>query len=290
MKEKVNEESPVAKPNAVESKKDLLKALEQDFATTVNRVRINSTGKEYSFREVKVSEQKTLSRIMINNELRKDIIYDAQCALINSIVLDEDFDIYDFTEFDKIKMLLLVYQSSMLKKEVTFTCKHCGTENAYEMDFQAAIDRLDAIDVSDREFVFKDAKREYKFVISYPSVRRVSAFYKQYISSHKMTKENKDQQETNLNFEYINLFMKSVTIKNIETGAEKFIDFSNYGPLDITDIVAVFPYEVIYNDDGILRFITKEFIGKINDQFEAHYCLQCHEKYEGGIDDAASFL
>ena len=59
------------------SKAALLKALEQDFATTVNKLHINSQDKEFSMREVKVSEQKTLSRIMINNEMRKDIIYDA---------------------------------------------------------------------------------------------------------------------------------------------------------------------------------------------------------------------
>ena len=132
MEETVNE-----KParQASMSKSELVKALEQDFATTVNKAYINSLKKEVSLREVKVSEQKTLSRIMINNEMRKDIIYDAQCALINSVVLDDDFDIYSFSEFDKIKLLMVIYQSSMLKKEVSFTCKHCGTENSYEMDF-----------------------------------------------------------------------------------------------------------------------------------------------------------
>ena len=124
----------VARPVAP-SKSELVKALELDFATTVNKAYINSLDKEVSMREVKVSEQKTLSRIMINNEMRKDIIYDAQCALINSVVLDQDFDIYRLTEFDKIKLLMIIYQSSMLKKEVNFTCKHCGTENSYEMDF-----------------------------------------------------------------------------------------------------------------------------------------------------------
>lgn len=283
------EDTSTVKPAAL-SKSELVKALEQDFATTVNKAYINSLKKEVSLREVKVSEQKTLSRIMINNEMRKDIIYDAQCALINSVVLDEDFDIYNYSEFDKIKLLMVIYQSSMLKKEVNFTCKHCGTENSYEMDFQTAIDRLDAIDVSDKTFVFKDASREYTFTISYPSVKRVSDFYKKYILSHKINKENKDQQETNINFEYVNLYIKDVTVKNLKTGNTKVINFDDYGPLDVTDILSVFPYEVVYNDNGVLQFITKQVIGNINDQFEAHYCVQCHEKYEGGIEDTGSFL
>jgi len=102
------EDTSTVKPAAL-SKSELVKALEQDFATTVNKAYINSLKKEVSLREVKVSEQKTLSRIMINNEMRKDIIYDAQCALINSVVLDEDFDIYNYSEFDKIKLLMVIY-------------------------------------------------------------------------------------------------------------------------------------------------------------------------------------
>ena len=190
----------VARPAAL-SKSELVKALELDFATTVNKAYINSLDKEVSLREVKVSEQKTLSRIMINNEMRKDIIYDSQCALINSVVLDEDFDIYRLSEFDKIKLLMIIYQSSMLKKQVNFTCKHCGTENSYDMDFQAAIDRLNEIDASDKEFKYSDGKREFTFVISYPKVSRVSMFYKQYIRTHKINEKEKKQQETAINLE-----------------------------------------------------------------------------------------
>ena len=112
VKEKVMENSEMKNSNIAErpqSKSDLLKALELDFATTVNKVYINSLDKEVGVREVKVSEQKTLSRIMINNSLRKDIIYDTQCELINRVVLDDGFDIYNLTEFDKIKFLMLIY-------------------------------------------------------------------------------------------------------------------------------------------------------------------------------------
>ena len=119
-------------------------------------------------------------------------------------------------------------------------------------------------------------------------------FYKQYIRTHKLpnskNEDEKKQQETNINFEYINLFIKSVKIKSLTDNSEKDIDFNAYGPLDIGDILAVFPYEVIYNEDGILRYISTEFIGKINEQFEAHYCVQCHEKYEEGVEDQHTFL
>jgi hypothetical protein len=162
------------------SKSELMKALELDFATTVNKVYINALDQEVTMREVKVSEQKTLSRIMLNNSLRKDIVYDSQCAMINQVVLDEGFDIYNLTEFDKIKFLMLIYQSSILKKDVVFTCKHCGVDNNYKLDYSQTVDKLNKLDVSDKTFSYEAAGKKFDFVVSYPTVRRVSNFYKQY--------------------------------------------------------------------------------------------------------------
>ena len=59
------------------SKDELLKLIEGDFASGATYIYINSLGKEVPFKEVTVTQQKTLSRIMIGNEQRKDVIYDA---------------------------------------------------------------------------------------------------------------------------------------------------------------------------------------------------------------------
>jgi predicted restriction endonuclease len=92
------------------TKNDLLAALEHDFATSVNRIYVNSLNREIGFREITVQEQKTLSRIMIDNEKRKDIVFDAQCALINKACLEPVvFDIYQCSEFDRLKLLIALY-------------------------------------------------------------------------------------------------------------------------------------------------------------------------------------
>ena len=59
------------------NKSEFINALKSDFVTTVKKVYINSLQKEVGFREITVKEQKTLSRIMVDNEQRKDIVYDA---------------------------------------------------------------------------------------------------------------------------------------------------------------------------------------------------------------------
>ena len=81
-------------PQQVETKDELVKLLEQDFASGVTKVYVNSLGKEIAFKEITVTQQKTLSRIMIGNEQRKDVIYDAQCAVINNAALADGFDVY----------------------------------------------------------------------------------------------------------------------------------------------------------------------------------------------------
>lgn len=61
----------------IATKDELVKILQGDFASGVTKVYVNSLGKEIAFKEVTVTQQKSLSRIMIGNEQRKDIIYDA---------------------------------------------------------------------------------------------------------------------------------------------------------------------------------------------------------------------
>lgn len=272
------------------SKDELLQALKSDFATTVNKVYFNALDHEFGFREVTVNEQKSLSRIMISNEKRRDITYDAQCALINQIALDSDFNIYDMTEFDKIKMLMVIYQSNLFNNNVQFTCKECGTENQYALDFNNAVEQLDKLDVSDKLYKYPYKTWDFEFLISYPTVRRVSTFYKMFMRNNKVTDQNKEQIESTLNFDYINLFIKNIKMKTKDGTIVKDIELFDYNPTDVQEIIAIFPQDIIYSENGVMKFITKEFIQKINDQFEQHKCIQCGAIQEGDIDNVQSFL
>lgn len=181
---------------------------------------------------------------MLNNNQRKDVIYDAQCALMNTIALDDNFDIYSMSEFDKIKLLMVIYQSSIFKKDVEFTCKACGSKNNYRLDFDSVIQKLDKFDISPKNFVYEDRNFKYDFTIAYPSVLRVSQFYKQYVRrniSAGMTKEQKDDFENNVNMDYMNLYIQKLRMTNIKSGeVQQEIDFDQYSPCDVTDILQVF--------------------------------------------------
>jgi hypothetical protein len=93
---------------------------------------------------------------MIDNENRKDIVYDTQCAVLQQICLEDDFDIYSLTEFDKIKLLLLLYQRNMTKHDISFVCTECHTENKYQIDFSTAIDKLDKFVITDQTYHYEN--------------------------------------------------------------------------------------------------------------------------------------
>lgn len=280
----------VVKPRA--SNADMINALKQSFATTVKKVFINSFQREVGFREITVLEQKQLSRIMIDNEQRKDIIYDAQCALLNKICLDDTFDIYNATEFDKIKLLIAVYQSNMFKNEIAFTCKNCGAENKYKLDFQEVFQKLDTFDITDKKFHFENDSWEFDFIIGYPTVKRVSQFYKDYTERYR-TASYKEIEAMNemMNADYATTFMKSVQVKSKSNGNAQTLDFGLFSTKEVETTISLFPQDVMYADDGVLNFITTQFIERINKQFEQHACAQCGTIENETIgQDVSSFL
>lgn len=275
-----------------ETKSDIISALQTGFATTVNRIYINSLGKDLGFREITVLEQKTLSRVMIDNESRKDVVFDAQCALINTVCLDEGFDIYKLTEFDRLKLLVAIYQANMYKNDVTFTCPHCNAFNAYKLDFDNVVKKLDSVDIAEKKFTYENKNFSYIFNIAYPSVKFISAFHKANIQKYRGVSKQKIKAVDNDSLtDYVNLYIKDISVTSKVSGFKKDIHLEDFDTNEILDIISIFPQDVLYSENGVLKYITIEFIKKVNDAFEAPKCAQCGETYEEEvINSASSFL
>lgn len=45
---------------------------------------------------------------------------------------------------------------------------------------------------------------------------------------------------------------------------------AKYKASDVEDILASFPQDALYTDDGVLNFIANEYLKKINDSFDKH--------------------
>ena len=277
----------------VDTKEDIKKLFEEEFASGVNYVFVNAIKKEIGFKEVTVLQQKTLSRITLANENRKDVIYDSQCQLINSVCLADNFDIYNLTEFDRLKILMALYQQNMFQNDITFTCKHCGYQNKYKMSFENAIKRLDGFSLDSKEFTYENKNFKYVFQIAYPNVKLISNFHRmQYARQQALLQSRENKNISNISVtDYINLYITKVNILNKKSGKQKEIDFKYYSVSDINDIVQMFPQDVLYSDNGVISFIIKNFIQNISSVFDEHRCTNCGKlNEEGEVNSAASFL
>ena len=275
-----------------QTKESLLNALKQDFSTSVTKVYVNSLNREVCFSEIKVKEQKTLTRITASNENRKDIIYDAYCALINKACLEDGFDVYKLLEFDRLKLMLALYQANMFSNDVKFKCSECGAENVYKIDFDNVIKRLDEFDISPEKFHYENNKFEYDFVLQFPTVSRVSKFYAHRSPlQQRLSKKQLAADDNMQNIEYADLFIRTLTFKNKQTKKVTNIDFDAYPVGDIDEILNAFPQDVLYTDNGVLKHIVDHFLATLNAQFDKHTCANCgavHEK--GDVNNSESFF
>lgn len=93
------------------------------------------------------------------------------------------------------------------------------------------------------------------------------------------------------NMEYVDLFISSVKITSSNGELIKEIDFKRFKPEDIETILGVLPQDVLYSDSGVLQFIAKEFLQKMNDSFDKHKCFHCGAIQEDeGSNQVESFL
>ena len=204
---------------------------------------------------------------------------------------EETFNIYECSEFDRLKLLLALYQANMFKNTIKFTCPNCGTENQFKLDFGNVLAKLNETKLEPRNFVYENNQWKYDFMVEYPSVKRVQAFYKSSTRKNNMQRKQSSKANDSIqNIEYTNIFIKSLELTNKITNNTRQINFNDFDAGDIEQIMSVFPQDVLYADDGILKFIVNEYIKKINDTFDTHECYQCGEKYDNDVTSAESFL
>ena len=286
---KAIQQAPVERNETAE---EIAKVLEGKIASGYTTVYINTLDKEVGFKEIGAKQQKSLSRIMIGNESRKDIVYDTQCATINTAALMDGFDIYQCTELERLKVLIALYQANMFNNDVQFTCRECGTENKFKLNFDNVIAKLDELTIEPKDFKYESRNFTYEFKCAYPSVRLVSKFHKQYFARHKSNSKRDEKVNDQMsNMEYVDLFISSVKITSSNGELIKEIDFKRFKPEDIETILGVLPQDVLYSDSGVLQFIAKEFLQKMNDSFDKHKCFHCGAIQEDeGSNQVESFL
>lgn len=273
-------------------KQDILGAFKREFSSTYHPIFINSKKQEFHFRDITVVEQKTLSKITLEYENRKDVIYDTQCQLINKLAVEDGFDVYDLCEFDRIRILMEIYQDNYMKSSISYKCEECGCDNIYTLDFNTIIERFNSFDLEDKILELDDKDRKYTFTINFPSVRNVSNFFKDYMKKYKNVSESERNALDSLsNVDYVNLYIKKIRLENKKSGDVNELDMTALSLADIEELFSMFPQNIMFSqDNGVIKFITTNFIDKVNDIFKYEKCKQCGAETEEGIGSLIDFF
>jgi len=272
------------------SYKDIVNALNEEFSTSVNRIYVHSLDREVSFKEVRVSEQKALTKILIENEDKEDVIYQSIMALIQMLCLEKDtVDFSKLTELDRIKIMLELYQGNFFNEELTFTCSKCGTENTFKIDFDHIVTELNKMKFDDVEVILEDDSRTFIFMLNFPKTSRMLEFMTEIANSKRAI--NKKDSEKITNIDMFDMFIKSFIIEGkAEDGKIINVNCEETAVTETEKILEVLPQTILYGKDGILEAISSKIFSKVEQLFVDPVCLECGTQQKGVVSLADFFI
>lgn len=152
----------------------ILKTLQLSFGTAIQRIYIESLGKEYSFREASFKETKDLSKITISNKDSPSVIYAMTLAMMKMLCLEEDFDPYKISEFDRLKIIIHLFSNNFFSKNISMKCpvKACNHSFSYSMKYGTMLKCLDSVDCSDITFENKTDFGHIHITANFPNTKR----------------------------------------------------------------------------------------------------------------------
>ncbi len=269
--------------------KGAINAFKQAVGSALFPVKMYSADTEILFRELTVTDQKNISKIALMNNSRRDVIYKAQCALINKVADEKNFRIEDYTEFDRIVVLLRLYEQNYFKNEVRYTCAKCGKENVYQLDFSKILAKLGDAWSDDKVYTMELPGKSFRITAGWPKVSAISDFYGNYYKTYQNSNENARNTIDQLsNVEYLVMFLKRIDL--ITNGEEISLDLDDFSYADRTDVVDSLPQGIIFDDDdGVISKIVSDFTDKLNKAFQYEKCMYCGAETEEGIGSVADF-
>lgn len=152
----------------------ILTNIRNTFASAVQRIFIPSLGKTYSFREASVKEHKSLSKTIISNKDSQSVIYAATLAMIKNLCLEDDFNPYEMSEFDRLRVIVYLFSNNFFTKNLSIKCprKSCGENIKFPIKYGTLLKMMDLVDCSDIVFSNKSAMGTVQVVSGFPSTKR----------------------------------------------------------------------------------------------------------------------
>ena len=152
----------------------MLANIRNTFASAVQRIYVPSLGKTFSFREVSVKEHKTLSKIVISNRDTQSVVYAATLAMIRNLCLEDDFDPYKMSEFDRLRIIVYLFSNNFFSKNLSIRCPRaaCAESIKYPIQYGSLLKMMDSMDCSDIVFENENHIGNVRVISGFPTTAR----------------------------------------------------------------------------------------------------------------------
>ena len=272
---------------------NIVNAFRQKMSLNATAIELPSAGKTVEFKEISTAEQKEMSKIAMESNSRADIMYTTMVGLINRLAVDKNFDIRDYTEFERISIVLNLQQMNKINPEIKYTCKSCGRENSYKLDTSKMLRSFSKTYKPDDTFVVETSSRKFSFNVGWPNVRNVEEFFKHYYRKYdngsKSVKESIDNMSQ---IEYVTMFIKSVTVTELSDPEDTMTaNLEEMTYPERVQIIDCMPQSILFDDDtGIVAKVIETFVNPMNNVFKYHDCAYCGAEQTGGVASISDFL
>lgn len=272
---------------------NIVNAFRQKMSLNATAIEMPSVGRTVEFKEISTAQQKEMAKISLESNSRADIMYVTMVSMINKLAVEKDFDIRDYTEFERIGVTLNLQQMNKINPEIKFTCKNCGRENTYKLDTAKMLRAFAKTYKPDQEFEVEAGSKKFNFVCGWANVKNVEDFfkhyYKKYDNASKSVKEGIDNMSQ---IEYVTMFIKKVTVTELadpdDTMTANLEELSYPERVQIIDCL---PQSLVFDDDtGVIAKIIETFVNPMNDVFKYRDCMYCGAEQAGGVANLSDFL
>lgn len=164
--------------------------IRQSFASAVQRIYVQSIDKVLTFREATVKEHRSLAKTVISNRNSQSVIYAATLAMIKNLCLEEDFDPYSISEFDRLKIIVNLFSNNFFSKNLSIRCprKACDGSLKYPIKYGTLLKMMDSVDCSDIVFDNENSIGKARVIANFPNTSR-------YLSLLQAVDERNDKNE-----------------------------------------------------------------------------------------------
>lgn len=236
-------------------------ALQEKYSTNLTDIYVPSMKKKLDFKSITVGEQKSLTKMIIDSDDNDYKMYQIILGLIKNNCVTDGFDISKLLEIDRIKILIELYQSNFYLDDANLTCENCNTINVVKTDYSKIIKILDNMDITPVDFVIGDIT----FTIAYPSVVRMSDYYKNMVGS------------TELGLDIYDVFISRLQTDDID------ITFDTITEVERQELLNIIPQEVFYGSDGLIAKVEEHVTDIFKTLTDDVLCTKCGHELSGGI-------